>query len=152
MDAKIDVKLLRMAGFKAYHGLLKEKAKYEAKPELEQDAAIELAARAYFVAEFIPPGYPTTVEVIDHLVKGLPAAGIIQAHHCHRWVACGAPAIRVGHTYAAALIATDVPEDKSEIKPPWPFFYIEVPNDLLKVWDTVRNTWQDIVGITVSYY
>jgi len=149
---KIDTKLLRLAGFRAYKLLLESKPQIQRLDELAQDKSMEMTGRAAYVSAFIPPGYPTTEDLIDKLVQALPAAGIIQAHFCPRWVSCGAPAIKMGHTYAAALMATDVPEDKSQIKPPWPFFYIEVPNDLLKSWDTISNQWVDVVGITVSHY
>lgn len=149
---KIDTKLLRHAGFQGYKLLLESEQKLAGLDGLQKEAAIELTARAAYVASFIPEGYPSDDQLIDKMVKSLPAAGIIQAHFCHRWVACGAPAVRMGHTYAAALMATDVPEDKSGIKPPWPYFFLEVPNNLLKAWDTLSGSWVDVIGITVSHY
>lgn len=149
---KIDTTLLRNAGFTAYKLLLDTDGRLKDLNQLQKDTAIEMTARLGYVKAFIPKGHPITQELLENLVAALPAAGIIQAHFCHRWVGCGAPIVKMGHTYAAALMATDVPEEKNDIKPPFPFFYLEVPNDLLKAWDTVRSQWVDVVGITVSHY
>lgn len=149
---KIDTTLLRNAGFSAYKLLLESEHRLTGLTQLQKDMAVEMTARLGYVKAFIPKDYPITDKLLEDMVGSLPAAGIIQAHFCHRWVGCGAPIIKMGHTYAAALMATDVPEDKSDIKPPYPFFYLEVPNNLLKAWDTVRSQWIDIVGITVSHY
>ena len=53
-----------------------------------------------------------------------------------RWADCGFPQIIIGHKYAAALMATQVPEDVlSQVKPPWPAFMIELPDKMLPVID-----------------
>lgn len=51
-----------------------------------------------------------------------------------RWADCGFPQIIVGHRYAAALMATHIPEDVLPlVRPPWPGFLIELPDAMLPV-------------------
>lgn len=49
-----------------------------------------------------------------------------------RWVGCGLPVVTMGHKYAAALLATTVPEEVYEhVILPWRAFAIQVPDNLL---------------------
>jgi hypothetical protein len=57
----------------------------------------------------------------------------------YRWLGCGLPQVTMGHKYAAALLATSVPEQVHEfITPPWRAFIIQVPNGLIFA-DNGRN-------------
>ena len=51
-----------------------------------------------------------------------------------RWAQCGYPEIQLPETYAAALLATVVPDDVLPwVRAPFPAFMIEVPNALLSL-------------------
>jgi hypothetical protein len=53
-----------------------------------------------------------------------------------RWADCGFPQITIGHKYAAALMATHVPEDVLPlVRPPWPAFVLELPDGMLPILD-----------------
>lgn len=53
-----------------------------------------------------------------------------------RWADCGFPQVVVGHRYAAALMATNIPEDVLPlVRPPWPAFFIELPDMMLPILD-----------------
>lgn len=57
-----------------------------------------------------------------------------------RWADCGFPQIVVGHKYAAALMATSIPEDVLEfVRPPWPAFVLEIPDKMLPILDGAGN-------------
>lgn len=57
-----------------------------------------------------------------------------------RWVDAGLPTFRLGHKKAAALMATTISKDSlSHVKPPWPAFFIEMPDGLLELKDGERR-------------
>ncbi len=67
-----------------------------------------------------------------------------------RWAHYGFPTVQYsGHRYAAALMATKIPE--GDIMPPWKTFLIELPNGLLQTKDN-RDEYQDIAYCMVSYH
>jgi hypothetical protein len=53
-----------------------------------------------------------------------------------RWARSGFPQVDVGHVFAAALMATDVPDAILDaVRPPWPAFVIQIPTGLLHISD-----------------
>lgn len=65
-----------------------------------------------------------------------------------RWADAGLPVFRLGHKKIAALMATNISESSLEhVYPPWPAFYIEVPDGLLHVKE--GTLMQSIKGILV---
>jgi hypothetical protein len=52
-----------------------------------------------------------------------------------RWFHQGLPVIRMGHKYAAALMATNPGKQLEDLKPPWRAFVIELPLGLLTIYD-----------------
>ncbi len=57
-----------------------------------------------------------------------------------RWADCGFPQVVLGHKYAAALMATHIPEDVlPQVRPPWPAFLIELPDSMLYILDEKNN-------------
>jgi hypothetical protein len=47
------------------------------------------------------------------------------------WRACGLQSVRMPHTFAAALMATDLGDAVHDVHMPWPGFEIQVPSGLL---------------------
>lgn len=152
MHGMTNSKVLRGSGLRAFKTIGCQSDALSRMNDYEREFETEMICRRAFIQEFIPPGVILDENTNGQMMKAMPAAGVIQSHFAYKWVTNGCPSIRMGHTYAAALMATDVPEDKSDIKPPWPYFYIEVPNNLLKAYDSILCQWRDILGITVSHY
>ena len=65
------------------------------------------------------------------------------------WADHGFPVVQMGHKYAAALMATAIPD--LPINAPWPAFYLEVPRGLLHT-KSLGGTRCDIYGILVAQH
>src|SRR5271154_5387838 len=110
-------------------------------------AKAEVMAMGSQLWSFSYEGYHTDREAYERLwewfsSQGNPAlAGTlalpfeqILAIGSARWADCGFPQIVVGHRYAAALMATHIPEEVlSYVRPPWPAFFIELPDGMLPI-------------------
>lgn len=71
--------------------------------------------------------------------------------HLARWANYGFPQICMGHKFCAALLMTGMGESALDVvRPPWPNFVIEVPNELLSVRDTEANVDRPIRRILVG--
>lgn len=103
-------------------------------------------------------------EDIDHIVQGMMRAatserdfylfnteiGQTGGFHAARWAHYGFPTVQFsGHRYAAALMATKIPE--GEVLPPWKSFLIELPNGLMQTKDG-SGEYQDLAYCMVSYH
>ncbi len=90
----------------------------------EPDADIERLVKLMIQASDTMPG--TTEERRLYLRM---EEGQVQVFTCATWAHYGFPMVQLGsHKYAAALMATSIPEF-IEIKAPWPAFLIELPTD-----------------------
>jgi hypothetical protein len=70
-----------------------------------------------------------------------------------RWCDQGFPVVTMGEKYFAALAATDVSEDLlADIEAPWKCFMIEVPDDLLRLWDPDEQKRVKITRILVQRF
>lgn len=114
--------------------------------------------------------WPSTFAKVDEddmegavvgLLKGAPSdelrmffmteVGQTSAINAARWAHYGFPIVQYsGHKYAAALMATKIPE--GEILPPWKTFLIELPTGLLQTRGGDDNEYRDIVYCMVSYH
>jgi len=79
-------------------------------------------------------------------------ATMIQTAFAAKWVHFACPQVVMPHTYAAALMATKVPEDMiQDMEPPWDAFVINVPSDLLWVYEPNRKVRVPIDYVLVAY-
>lgn len=86
----------------------------------------------------------------DALTNDIPSQDLMFGSAA--WAECAFPVIQLGsHKYAAALMATSIPND-IEIRPPWPSFVIEMPSNLLYTQDpgTGRDEPLEIIHV-VTY-
>lgn len=59
-------------------------------------------------------------------------AGRLEIEFLSRWALCGLPRVVLGHKHAAALMASDMPDEIIErLESPWDAFVIDVPSGLL---------------------
>lgn len=69
------------------------------------------------------------------------------------WCDQGFPVISMPHTYAAALLATNVPQNVLELaRAPWRAFWIDVPESLLFAWDNRENREVQVTGVLVTRF
>ena len=69
-----------------------------------------------------------------------------------RWADQGFPQVTMGHKYAAALMATNVPEEMAaEVRPPWPAFIIEIPDGLLPILNAETGKEVPLRRVLVHY-
>lgn len=105
------------------------------------EAELEVYA-SYSRALGIPP------ELVDTV---LGPATMVQTAFGTKWVHYGCPQVVMPHTYAAALMATKVPESiLDDLEPPWDAFVIHVPSGLLWVKDPNGNVKVPIDAIMVA--
>ncbi len=70
-----------------------------------------------------------------------------------RWCDQGFPVVTMGEKYFAALAATEVSEELlAEVEAPWKCFMIEVPDDLLRLWDPDEQKRVKITRILVQRF
>lgn len=68
------------------------------------------------------------------------------------WYDQGLPAVQMGHKYAAALMATNPGKNNlSDVKPPWAAFLINLPNNLLTVYDPAAGRRVNATFILVHH-
>ena len=96
------------------------------------DEEVELAVCAY-AREMV--GLPH-----DLFDKFISPMAVLQLFFGAKWVDCACPQVQMPHTYAAALMATRVPEDMLEdLEAPWDAFVIAVPGGLLEMIDPSKD-------------
>lgn len=113
--------------------------------QLYQDAANNLRLEVF---PDRPPGQRARMaaEVASPLLRAAPPLAYAAAWSAE-WARLAYPLVQLGHVYAAALMATQVPRD-IDIHAPWPVFYVAVPAGLVTI--LARDgTPEDVTGLLV---
>jgi hypothetical protein len=107
------------------------------------DCETELEIQRSYSQAFGMPG-----DLIDVM---LGPATMVQTAFGAKWVHNACPQVVMPHTYAAALMATKVPESMvKDLEPPWDAFVIHVPSGILWVKDPNGSTKVPIDAIMVG--